>query len=209
MSAENIDTLILSENQLPPFDLVLRCYINHYLKKLNQHMLPRSRWRYLIMIIEFFHMLIGTGAFTLALLLPPNLLPYNILLVSIVLIGWEMLGYCFVTKICSYIIGNNCNNVECNDCNRCNNCSNSSNKITGELTDENNNVFLIPFSNTFLKLYGMLVVGLSLFFHLKPAWAPFNLFVSFLGYVLSLVWNLLGYFTNTDGVRDFVTDIIE
>ena len=151
---DSIDNLILNENQLPPFDLVIRCYLNYYLKKLNRHMLPKSRWKYLVMVVELFHLLIGTGAFTLGLLLPPSWLPYNILLVAVVIIGWELLGYCFVTKLVSKFTGQS--------------------EMNGDLSNQKNNRFLIPFSATFLKLYGFLVIGLSIFFHLKPQWAPFT-----------------------------------
>lgn len=160
--------LQLSEDHLPPFDLVLRCYINYYLKKLNRHLLPKSRWKYLIMITELLHLLIGTGAFTLGLLLPPDYLPYNILLVSVVIIGWQMLGYCLITKIVSKITGETDTN--------------------GDLSDSGKSRFLIPFSETFLKLYGTFVVTLSIFFHLKPNWAPYTIIKSILTWILQ--WTL-------------------
>lgn len=191
---ESPDVLILSDSKLPPFDLVLRCYLNHYLKKLNHHMLPRSRWKYLVMVVEFLHFLIGTGAFTLGLLFPPNWLPYNIVLVTIVLIGWEVLGYCFITKFCAYITNDS-------------KCKNEA--IDGSITDKKEVRFFIPFSRTILKLYGMLIIVLSIFFYLKPHLAPFNIVVSVLGYLLSWGWYILGFIINTNGVAAFIKKIIE
>jgi len=168
------DSLYISGSNLPPFDLVLRCYLNHYLKKLKRHMLPESRWKYLVMTVEVLHFLIGSGAFTLGLFLPPTYIPYNILLVSIVIIGWEALGYCFVTKLLSKLTG-------------------ESDGITGDLNndDPGNSRFLIPFSETILKLYGALVVVLSLFFYLKPSWSPFSIVCSILGFVANIVLSFL------------------
>ena len=144
--------LVVSEDSLPPFDLLVRCYINHYLKKINCHLLPQTRWKYLVMVIEFFHLLIGYGIFTFGLLLPPDYLPYNVFLVTLVLLGWEMLGYCLVTKIVSQITGEN--------------------YLNGDLSNKHNSRFVVPFSQQFLKLYGMFIVGLSIFFHMKPKWSP-------------------------------------
>jgi len=153
------DTLVISASKLPPFDLVVRCYLNHYLKKMRLHMLPSSRWRYLVFVIEALHLIIATGAFTIGILLPPALLPYNILFVALVMIGWKMLGYCWVTKIVSLITGKK--------------------QLTlGESApeaDDQYTQFVIPLSEKFLILYGLLVIALSAFFYMKPEYAPFNL----------------------------------
>jgi hypothetical protein len=153
--------LVISETNLPPFDMVVRLYINHYLRKLTKHMLPASRWKYLIMITEVIHLLVGSLAFTAGLLLPPTFLPYNILLVSLVIFGWQILGYCFVTKIV--------------------------NQITGEHHLDSQGGFLVPFSETFLKIYGSFIICLSIFFTLKPEWAPFSI-------LKPLITNTLYYF---------------
>jgi hypothetical protein len=116
------------------------------------------------MITEFLHLIIGTGSFTLGLLLPPDYLPFNILLVSVVIIGWQMLGYCLITKIISRLTGENEN-------------------VNGDLNDSKDSRFLIPFSETFLKLYGTLIIGLSIFFSMKPQWAPYTI----LKYVVTII----------------------
>jgi hypothetical protein len=151
------EKLIISDSNLPPFDLVLRAYINHYLKKISLHMLPRSRWRYLVFVIELLHLILATCAFTFGIFLPPKWLPYNIILVSVVIVGWKLLGYCLITKIVS--------------------------QITGERKpkeDQNDAQFIVPFSETFLVLYGMLIIALSIFFYLIPSHAPFNIIKSIL-----------------------------
>jgi hypothetical protein len=165
------EELVISDVKLPPFDLVVRCYLNHYLKKMKLHMLPSSRWRYLVFVIEFLHLLIGAGAFTLGIFLPPALLPYNILFISFVLIGWKLLGYCWVTKIVGMITGKK--EVKLDDC--------------ASTTDDRYSQFLIPVSENFLMLYGLFIVALSVFFYMKPQHAPFNIIKSIVMKLYSLL----------------------
>jgi hypothetical protein len=168
-SDDNNFDIHISKSHLPPIDLVVRCYLNHYLKKLKRHMLPESRWKYLVMTVEVLHFLIGSGAFTLGLLLPPTYIPFNILLVSVVIIGWQLLGYCFITKLISKLTG-------------------ETDGFTGDLTTTaqgQSNRFLIPFSETILKLYGALVIMLSLFFYLKPEWSPYNMIKSLIVFIFT------------------------
>lgn len=157
------DSMIISSNNLPPFDVVVRYYVNHYLAKLKLHMLPNSRWKYLVFVTECIHIIIGSFAFLSGLLLPPHYLPYNILFIVLVMLGWELLGYCFVTKIVSTMIGE----------------------------EKHVDNFLVPFSSTFIKIYGSAIIGLSIFFSLKPEIAPYNLLKPIVIYLLSA---LLGFF---------------
>jgi hypothetical protein len=159
------DSMTISSRNLPPLDVVIRYYLNHYLAKLKLHMLPNSRWKYLVFLTEFIHIIIGSFAFLMGLLLPPFWLPYNILFIVIVMLGWEVLGYCFVTKIVS--------------------------TMTGEEQHVDN--FLVPFSSAFIKIYGSAIIGLSLFFSLKPEIAPYNLLKPPLIYILN---SLLGFFNS-------------
>jgi hypothetical protein len=165
--------MFLNKKKLPPFDQIVKLYVSSYLEKLNGHMLPKNnKWKWLIFVIESLHLIIGTSIFTLGLFLPPVLLPYNILLITIVIVGWQLLGYCLITKFVSKITGND--------------------SISGDLNDaKEESRFLIPFSETFLKLYGMLIIGLSLFFHLKPSFAPYNLIVSVFNFLKNLVLKLI------------------
>lgn len=158
-------SLIINENNLPPFDLVLRTYINHYLTKLGNHLLPNTRWKWAIFVIEILHLIIGSSLFTLGLLLPPDYMAYNILMITVVVVGWEVLGYCLITKIIAGWTGEN------------------REKIDGELSNDKEARFLIPFTGTFLKLYGMLIIGLSLFFHLKPHLAPYTIITKLVGFI--------------------------
>ena len=165
MSGDRIpDTMTISSDDLPPLDVVIRYYLNHYLAKLKLHMLPNSRWKYLVFITECIHIIIGSFAFMMGLLLPPYYLPFNILFIVIVMLGWELLGYCFVTKIVSSMIG--------------------------EQPHVNN--FLVPFSSTFIKIYGSAIIGLSLVFSLKPEISPYNLMKPIVIYLLN---TLLSFFT--------------
>lgn len=166
-----MEELVISDSKLPPFDLVVRCYLNHYLKKMKLHMLPSSRWRYLVFVIEVLHMVIATGAFTLGLLLPPSLLPYNILFISFVMIGWKLLGYCWVTQIVSMITGKK--EVKLDEC--------------APTNDDRYSQFIIPLSEKFLVLYGLLVIALSVFFYMKPQHAPFNILKSIIMKLYSLL----------------------
>lgn len=156
------ESMTISSSNLPPIDVVIRYYLNHYLAKLKLHMLPKSRWKYLVFLTELIHIIIGSFAFLIGLFLPPFCLPYNILFIAIVMLGWELLGYCFVTKIVS--------------------------KMTGEEHHVDN--FLVPFSATFIKIYGSAIIALSLFFSLKPDIAPYNILKPVVIYVLN---TLLGF----------------
>ena len=161
---ENVKTdnqIVISSNNLPPFDFVVRFYMNHYLTKLNRHILPESRWKYLVMFTEIVHFLVGFSSFTIGIFFPPEYLPYNILFISFVILGWQLLGYCFVTRIVSKLIDEDHLDSRCE--------------------------FLVPLSETALKLYGGFILCLSLFFTLKPQWAPFTLLKPIITYILNVL----------------------
>lgn len=153
------DSMIISSDNLPPLDVVIRYYLNHYLQKLELHMLPNSRWKYLVFMVEFIHIVVGSLAFILGLLLPPFLLPFNILFMVLVMVGWEMLGYCFVTKIVSTMIGEK--------------------RKVGD--------FLVPFSSSFIKIYSIAIIGLSIFFIMIPELSPYNLLKPIILYFLNIL----------------------
>lgn len=170
----NDDRLILTVDKLPPFDLVLRMYISKYFSKLNRHMFPNTKWKWLVFVIEVLHFIVSGLIFTAGLFLPPQYLPWNILIITLIIVLWQVFGYCFVTKCVSYLTNEDDDN--------------GINGHLGTYGDDKCSRFIIPFSENFLKLYGIFVIGLSIFFHLKPAYAPFNI----LKYVALAIWGILG-----------------